>query len=99
MKPIDRTVKNTCGFRLDSAAILKSYKENLVGLFFMLLVNYNPLHRTSGVAGLVAMVSSTLLLEQEVQYVVLTVHVHKLRCQHHDQLHAKIKRRTRIFRL
>ncbi|CAB4013457.1 MMS19 nucleotide excision repair homolog, partial [Paramuricea clavata] len=50
----------------DTAAILKTYKEKLLGLFFSLLVNHNPLHRSSGVAGLVAMVSSALLDEQEV---------------------------------
>jgi hypothetical protein len=57
-----------CVFFLDTAAILKTYKEKLLGLFFSLLVNHNPLHRSSGVAGLVAMVSSALLDEQEVLF-------------------------------
>ena len=49
----------------DSSVILKNHKEKLLGLFFSLLVNHNPLHRSSGVAGLIALVSSALLDEQE----------------------------------
>ncbi|XP_046850143.1 uncharacterized protein LOC124443690 [Xenia sp. Carnegie-2017] len=41
------------------------FKENLLGLFFSLLVNQNPLHRSSGIAGLVAMTASGILVEDE----------------------------------
>ena len=55
-----------CASLSDTSAVLKKHKDKLLGLFLSLLVNHNPLHRSSGVAGLVAMVSSALLADQEV---------------------------------
>ncbi|XP_046850704.1 MMS19 nucleotide excision repair protein homolog isoform X2 [Xenia sp. Carnegie-2017] len=49
----------------DSLNCLMKFKENLLGLFFSLLVNQNPLHRSSGIAGLVAMTASGILVEDE----------------------------------
>ena len=51
---------------LDSTTVLTNHKNKLSGLFFSLLAHSNPLHRSSGVAGLVALVSSSSFSDEEV---------------------------------